>query len=212
MVQMFRLIDIFSWVDLFFLLLSVILGVLFIFRSRSQPMKKVPSSNRMAGYTLIYADQKQNGKNEEDFGKLLYSAEYELQGKPDYIFKKRFGKGIVPVELKSGSIGDDPLPHHGDLLQLAAYFLIIEDVYKVRPKFGRLIYRDFMFVIKNTRGLRKEVQKNTKEMREMLTYGVGKANPSFATCRFCICNGTVCTYSGTEIIGGKANESSCGEE
>lgn len=209
---MFRFIDVFSWVDLFFLLLAIILGLLFFFRRKSWSVKKLPSSNRMRGYSLIYADQKQNGKNEEDFGKLLYSAEYELQGKPDYIFKKRMGKGIVPVELKSGSIGDEPLPHPGDLLQLAAYFLIIEDVYKVRPKFGRLSYRDYMFVVKNTKGLRKEVLKTTREMREMLTYGVGKANPNFATCRFCICNGTVCTYSRTEIIGGKANESSCGEE
>lgn len=175
-------------------------------------MKKLPSSNRFGGYTLIYADQKQGSKNEKDFGKLLYSAEYELQGKPDYIFKKRFGKGIVPVELKSGSIGDDPLPHRGDLLQLGAYFLVLEDVYKIRPKFGRLVYQDYMFIVKNTRSIRKEVQRTTKEMREMLVYGVGKANPSFVTCRFCVCNGTVCEHSGTEIIGGKANESSCGEE
>ncbi|MDD4844909.1 MAG: hypothetical protein PHU31_11380 [Anaerotignum sp.] len=175
-------------------------------------MKKLPLSNRMGGYSLIYADQKQNGKNEEDFGKLLYSAAYELQGKPDYIYKKRLGKGIVPVELKSGSIGDEPLPHRGDLLQLGAYFLILEDVYQVRPKFGRLAYRDYMFVVKNTRSLRKEVQGTVKEMREMLIYGVGKPNPSFATCRFCICKGTVCTYSDTEIIGGKTDGASCGEE
>lgn len=166
----------------------------------------------MGGYSLIYADQKQNGKKEENFGKLLYSAAYELQGKPDYIYKKRFGRGIVPVELKSGKIGDDSLPHRGDLLQLAAYFLILEDVYKVRPRFGRLVYSDSMFVVKNTRGLRKEVLNTTKEMREMLIYGVGKANASFVTCRHCVCNGTVCEHSGTEIIGGIGNESSCGEE
>lgn len=201
-----------SWVDLFFLALIFILILLFYFRGRNWTMKKLPSSNRLGGYTLIYADQKQGSKNEKDFGKLLYSAEYELQGKPDYIFKKRFGKGIVPVELKSGSIGDDPLPHRGDLLQLGAYFLILEDVYHVRPKFGRLVYKDYMFVVKNKKSLRKEVQRTTKEMREMLIYGVGKANPSFVTCRYCVCNGTVCAHSGTEIIGGKTNESSCREE
>ena len=204
--------EIFSWDDLFFLGLILFLILLFYFRGHNWSIKKIPSSNRLGGYTLIYADQKQGGKKDKDFGKLLYSAEYELQGKPDYIFKKRFGRGIVPVELKSGSIGDDPLPHKGDLLQLGAYFLILEDVYKVRPKFGRLAYKDYMFVVKNSKRLRKEVQRTTKEMREMLIYGVGKANPSFVTCRYCVCNGTVCTHSGTEIIGGKANESSCGEE
>ena len=202
----------FVWVDLFFGVLILSLILLVYLRKQNWSIKKVPSSNVMRGYTLIYADQKQGKKNEKDFGKLLYSSEYELQGKPDYIFKKRFGKRIVPVELKSGSIGDDPLPHKGDLLQLGAYFLILADVYKVTPKFGRLVYQDFMFVVKNTRSLRKEVQKTTKEMREMLIYGVGKANPSFVTCRYCVCNGTVCTHSRTDIIGGKTNESSCGEE
>ncbi|KXL53557.1 hypothetical protein CLNEO_07830 [Anaerotignum neopropionicum] len=194
------------------MILLMVLILLFIFRRQNWSMKKIPSSNGMGGYSLIYADQKQNGKKDEGFGKLLYSAEYELQGKPDYIYKKRFGKGIVPVELKSGSIGESSLPHRGDLLQLGAYFLILEDVYKVRPKFGRLAYQDYIFVVKNTRSLRKEVMKTTKEMREMLLYGVGKANPSFATCRYCICNGTVCKYSETEIIGGKANGASGGEE
>ena len=175
-------------------------------------MKKLPASTRMVGYTLLYADQKQNGEKEEGFGKLLHSEEHALQGKPDYVYKKRFGKGIVPVELKSGSIGQNELPHRGDLLQLAAYFLLLEDVYNIRPKFGRLVYKDYMFVVKNTRSIRKEVRQTMKEMRDMLVYGVGKANPSFVTCRHCMCNGTVCTHSGTEIIGGKANESSCGEE
>lgn len=201
-----------SWADLFFLGMLLILLLLIFFRRNNWHMKKLPSSNRMEGYTLVYADQKQGNKKEENYGKLLHSPENELQGKPDYIYKKRFGKGIVPVELKSGSIGDDPLPHRGDLLQLAAYFLILEDVYKVRPKFGRLIYKDYMFVVKNTKSLRKEVRDTTKEMREMLIYGVGKANASFVSCRFCICKGTVCTHSETKIFGGKANESSCGEE
>lgn len=206
------MIEKFSWIDIFFLISILSLVLLVYFRGRNWTMKKLSASSRLGGYTLIYADQKQGGKNEKDFGKLLYSAEYELQGKPDYIFKKRFGKGIVPVELKSGHIAEDTMPHQGDLLQLGAYFLILEDVYKIRPKFGRLVYQDYMFVVKNTRSIRKEVQRTTKEMREMLIYGVGKANPSFATCRYCICNGTVCTYSETEIIGGKVNEPSGGEE
>ncbi len=209
---MFRIIGSFGWADLFLIVSVLILSVLFLFRGRGWSIKKVPSSNRMRGYSLIYADQKQNGKNEENFGKLLYSAAYELQGKPDYVYKKRFGKDLVPVELKSGKIGNDPLPHRGDLMQLAAYFLILEDVYKVKPKFGRLVYSDYMFVVKNTRGLRKEVMNTTKEMREMLIYGVGKANASFVTCRHCVCNGTVCEHSGTEFIGGIGNESSCGEK
>ncbi len=194
------------------LLLLLLLLLLILLRGCRGTMKKLPASARMFGYSLLYADQKQSGAKQEGFGKLLHSEAYALQGKPDYIYKKRFGKAIVPVELKSGSIGEEALPHRGDLLQLAAYFLLLEDVYQVRPKFGKLVYRDYMFVVKNTRGLRKEVGQTMKAMREMLLYGVGKANASFVTCRHCICNGTVCTHSGTKIIGGKADESSCGEE
>lgn len=193
-------------VDLVVLVAVLCLGLLFYLRRQMWSMKKKTASQHMPGYVLIYADQKSGGKGDSDFGKLLYSATYELQGKPDYIFRKRFGKALVPMELKSGAIGDSPVPHPGDLLQLGAYFLILEDVYKVKPKFGKLVYRDYMFLVKNTRNLRKEIQHTTKEMREMLIFGVAKANDSFATCRYCICNGTVCTHSATKIDGGNTNE------
>ena len=107
--------------------------------------RKLPARDTVVGYALLYADQKREGKGTEDFGKLLYSERYDLQGKPDYIFRSRFLGRLVPVELKSGSIGEDELPHYGDYLQLAAYFLILEDVYKKRPAFGRLVYQDYMF-------------------------------------------------------------------
>lgn len=193
-------------VDFVVIVVILFLVLLLCLRRRGWSIKKVASSDHMPGYVLIYADQKGNTKGDSDFGKLLYSAEYQLQGKPDYIFRKRFGRGLVPMELKSGMIGDSPVPHRGDLLQLGAYFLILEDVYKVRPKVGKLIYQDYMFLIKNTKNLRKEIQHTAKEMREMLVFGVAKANDSFANCRFCICNGTVCTHSATEIDGGKTNE------
>ena len=36
---------------------------------------------------------------------------------------------LMPVEIKSGSIKSEPLPHMGDLMQLAAYFVILEEEY-----------------------------------------------------------------------------------
>ena len=201
-----------AWADVGVLFAGFLLVLLIMLRRcGGESIQKSASSDRMRGYRLVYADQKKDGAN-EDFGKLLYSAEYELQGRPDYIFKWRFGERFVPVELKSGEIGEDDAPHEGDLLQLGVYFLIVEDVYKSRPKFGRLIYKDYMFTVKNTRALRRDVQKTTKQMRDMLSIGVAKPKNSFANCRFCICNGTVCPYSDTGIVGGKENESSSGEE
>lgn len=194
----------FSMVDWVILGIVFLLLVLLLVKNAKPTMRKLTVRDDVRGYALIYADQKQGKKREEDFGKLLYSAKYELQGKPDYVFQSPILKKIVPVELKSGAIGEADFPHHGDLLQLGAYFLILEDVYGHKPPFGRLVYQDYMFEIKNTAKLRNEVLGTMKEMREMLQYGVGKAKPSFATCRPCVCNGTVCQFSETEIVKGEA--------
>ncbi|MBQ7084015.1 MAG: hypothetical protein IJM95_02065, partial [Anaerotignum sp.] len=75
-------------------------------------IQKLTARDDVRGYSLIYADQKQGKRHEEDFGKLLYSAKYELQGKPDYVFQSPFLKKIVPVELKSGEIDEEDMPHH----------------------------------------------------------------------------------------------------
>ena len=193
-------------------ILCLLLFLLFV-KNAKPNIQKLTARDDVRGYSLIYADQKQGKKWEEDFGKLLYSAKYELQGKPDYVFQSPFLKKIVPVELKSGKIDEEELPHHGDLLQLGAYFLILEDVYGQKPPFGRIVYQDYMFEIKNTAKIRNEVLSTMKEMREMLQYGVGKAKPSFATCRPCVCNGTVCQFSETEIYkGDEEQDDSCGEE
>lgn len=185
------------------ILIAVCLLVLLLLTKHAKPnMEKLTARDDVRGYSLIYADQKQGGKREEEFGRLMYSAKYALQGKPDYVFQNPMTKRIVPVELKSGVIGEADCPHHGDLMQLGAYFLILEDVYGQKPPFGRLVYQDYMFQVKNTAKLRKEVLGMMQEMREMLEHGVGKAEPSFATCRPCICNGTVCQFSGTEIVKG----------
>ncbi len=205
-----KIVSSFSVIDWAILGIVFLLMVLLLLKNGKPKLQKLTARDDVRGYSLIYADQKQGKRNEEDFGKLLYSAKYELQGKPDYVFQSPILKKIVPVELKSGSIDEEEMPHHGDLLQLGAYFLILEDVYGQRPPFGRIVYQDYMFEIKNTAKLRNEVLATTKEMREMLKYGVGKAKPSFATCRPCVCNGTVCQFSETEILGG--NEDDPGRE
>lgn len=187
--------------DVFLLAVFVLLALLLLLKRMGSAVRRLPAREDMPRYALIYADQKQGRGGKENFGKLLYSAKYELQGKPDYVFCSRICKKIVPVELKSGNIGEAEEPHRGDLLQLGAYFLILEDVYGKKPAKGRIVYRDGMFEIKNTAKIRREVLTTVKEMREMLQYGTGRAKPDFAHCRPCICNGTVCRFSATEIEG-----------
>ena len=193
------------------LLGTVILLTLLLLCKRARPaVRKLTARDDVRGYALLYADQKQGKGAKKDFGRLLYSAKYDLQGKPDYVFCSRFFQRLVPVELKSSCIGEAEEPHPGDLLQLAAYFLILEDVYGKRPAFGRLVYRDYMFEIRNTAAIRRAVLARVEEMRTMLQSGLAEPKQSFAHCRPCVCNGTVCPFSEAAIEG--VEYDSCREE
>ncbi len=154
-------------------------------------ISKKKSRLYILGYHMIYSDARSGKKNSLD-SKLLRSEKYDLTGKPDYIFKRNFGKALIPAELKSAEIKDADMPYLGDMLQLGAYFLIIEETFRIRPKTGRLIYRDYMFVIRNTSSIRKKVLSTVYDMRSMLETGNGVFCDSFIHCRHCMCRGTVC--------------------
>lgn len=157
--------------------------------------KKKPSLSA-PGYTLFYSDQKKHRqKNGVIYSKLLISEAYGLSGKPDLVFVNRKGC-FLPVELKSGTIGDAEEPHEGDVMQLAAYFLILEDLYGAKVKTGRLIYRDCMFVIRNNRKLRRRLLSIVADMRDMLQTGEQEVEPSFVKCKHCLCRSTVCEHEG----------------
>ncbi|OOB80450.1 MAG: hypothetical protein BEN19_04880 [Epulopiscium sp. Nuni2H_MBin003] len=134
--------------------------------------------------TIYYTDT--NG------GKLLVAKKLDLQGKPDYIFRKIFTAQLIPLELKSGTLKED-YPHEGDLYQLITYFLIIEEVYNKRPPYGKLVYKNKTFIVKNTYGLRQCVLKQISLMRDMLNENiVQECYKDFVKCRHCICRETVC--------------------
>ena len=144
------------------------------------------------GYTLIYTDEKTGERKKGvEYSKLLHCQKYDITGKPDYIYKK--GETFYPVELKSAAIGDKEAPREKDLLQLAMYFLIIEEVYGKAPT-GRIIYKDAMFFVRNTPALRRKIKGVLSDMRGMLKTGEQEANPSFINCKSCIAKGTVCEY------------------
>lgn len=174
----------------------VLILTLCLFSTRlSGSVKKYRAKMNMIGYSIIYTDQKDNNKKVNiDYSTILYSVKYDIKGKPDYVFKNKITGALVPVEIKSGSIGDSKMPHKGDMLQLVTYFLIVNEVYGIKPKYGKLIYKDYMFKIRNTSKLRSEVKRTIARMRGMLKNGEEEVNPSFATCRYCVCNGTVCEY------------------
>ena len=70
----------------------------------------------------------------------LVSKRWRLLGKPDYLITT--DEGIIPVEVKSAALPRNGQPYAGHVLQLAAYCLLVEEVYGKRPPFGYIRYRD----------------------------------------------------------------------
>jgi CRISPR-associated exonuclease Cas4 len=114
--------------------------------------------------TVIYADTGTWIRQQE----ALYSPDLRLVGKPDYLVEEAGGM-ILPVELKSGRAG--ARPHQGHVLQLAAYCLLVDDLFGRRPAYGILQYRDRAFAIDYTIELEEEVLDLLVEMRESLFEG-----------------------------------------
>ncbi len=179
------------WIVIIFLLFLLFLIFLLI---KPKQVKKIKSKRLVPfGYTLFYTDQNVKNKNPNViYKKILYSKKYNIQGKPDFIYKK-FNTCYI-IELKSGTIKNENMPHTSDLLQLVAYFLIIEDLYGYKVKKGKLIYSDYSFIVYNTRYLRKYLLKTLEDMRSMLKTGQGQANCSFVHCKHCMCRQTVCDF------------------
>ncbi len=186
-----------KWVFYGFIAVLIILGLylcVFLFRQFFSDIRKVRFGPKVFGYRLIYSDQKTDREEEGViYSEILTSERYGLSGKPDFIFAR---KGVpMPVELKSGSIGDRGMPHENDLMQLATYFLIVEETCEVRPIKGQLVYKDYTFIIKNTARLREKVVETVANMRRMMDTGMADCEPNFAKCRYCACRGTVCEHS-----------------
>lgn len=195
-----HILDFFSEyiVEILSAVILVAVGSIFVYNiTRSGIVRVRKPKLSIFGYKTIYSDTKDKFSGKDVKSNILDSEKYGLRGKPDYIFKSKFSKSLIPIELKSGSVKDEKRPYQGDLMQLVAYFLIIEDVYGIRPRQGRIIYKDAMFIVKNSYSLKRELLSTVASMRKMLVTGEGEARPSFIKCRYCICNGTVCEkYTG----------------
>ena len=166
----------------------------FLYRkNRCQKLQpKLPGSP----YRLIYSDQKQVMLGQENiiYGKVLTNEKLNISGRPDYIYRHKNGELLI-AELKSGEIGERAEPYFGDLMQLASYFDIAEECFGERALHGLIIYKDYMFKVKNTNKLRRMLKNVLKDMRDMLKDGEANPEASFVKCRNCMCNGTVCEFT-----------------
>lgn len=137
--------------------------------------------------SAIYLDKKG--------AKMLIDEHLGLQGKPDMIFETWILKRYIPLEIKSGKLKENE-PHQGDLYQLVAYFILIEHVYGKKPPYGKLVYANKTFKVRNTARLRKRILVIMDQMREMLDHKIDiKVKPDYMKCRHCVCKDTVCKWT-----------------
>ena len=100
------------------ILLTVFMGL--FGRTGIREIKKMP---RFLLWKLVYTDMYTENKREDvTYGKILYSEKYDIQGKPDLIYRHRITGDLLPVEIKSGQTD---WPHNGDLLQVGSDRLIV---------------------------------------------------------------------------------------
>ena len=117
---------------------------------------------------VIYSDTGAWERNQQSF----FSRTHQLAGKPDYIV--RTGKGIVPVEIKSGDAPEQP--REGHVLQLAAYCLLVEEAFDERVPMGIIRYDDKQFAIDHTPALRARLLRVMKDMRATIDAGDATRN------------------------------------
>ncbi|OJV94688.1 MAG: hypothetical protein BGO39_23500 [Chloroflexi bacterium 54-19] len=127
------------------------------------------ASGLPAKVSVVYSDSGAWEKVAEP----LFSATYGLTGKPDYVLQTK--KGLVPVELKPTRQAAQP--YESDIMQLAAYCLLLEDAWQEQPPYGLLRYQEKTFRIDWTAELRQDLLDLLDEMRELYTFPAYKGGP-----------------------------------
>jgi CRISPR-associated exonuclease Cas4 len=97
--------------------------------------------------------------------RTLRSARHGIVGKPDYLVEER-GR-IAPVELKPSRESDAPWLR--DVVQLAAYCLLLEETEPRFAGYGYLRYAHRTFRIDFTERVRGELMRTIAQMRADLT-------------------------------------------
>ena len=112
----------------------------------------------------------------------LFSREFLLTGKPDYLVTQE--NDVIPVEVKSSHAPAQPYPSH--ILQLAAYCLLVEACYQRRPPYGIIKYADRAFEVDYTAELEDELLTTLDCMRGDLANGEApRSHDEPHRCRAC---------------------------
>ena len=118
---------------------------------------------------VSYADA--SGQAQEPF----ISKRLLMAGKPDYLMKDRNGD-LIPVEVKSSNAPRAGRPYESHLMQLAAYFLLLEDVLQRPVPYGLIRYRNRTLRVANTDELRSRLMDLIAQMRRLMARDVARRN------------------------------------
>jgi CRISPR-associated exonuclease Cas4 len=135
------------------------------------------------GGRMVYSDT----SRWQEQGQPLYDPDLGLTGRPDYIIED--GQLIIPVEVKSSRLPHAPYDTH--IFQLAAYCLLVQRAFDVRPPYGVLHYSDGShysrtFTVDYTPELENEVIRTLAEMRHQLKRKeIHRSHQSKARCKAC---------------------------
>ena len=117
----------------------------------------------------------------------LFAPELGLAGKPDYVVQS--GRHLIPVEVKPNrrpAPGQDAQPYASDVMQLAAYCLLVEETDGRRPPYGLLRYRDTTFHLRFHASVRRALMRQLRQMRRDLNRrGVPRSHDDPQRCRTC---------------------------
>jgi CRISPR-associated exonuclease Cas4 len=141
----------------FLALLTFVAAFVFFLRARRQRAHTgLPWDAR-----IIYTDTGAWQKVERP----LISRRYGLIGKPDYIVTHN--GATIPIEVKPSRRAR--VPYDSDVLQLAAYALLVEEHFGAPVAFGWLKYREHVFQVPITPDLRARLENVLADMRRDLT-------------------------------------------
>lgn len=150
--------DLHNLVVLFALTLAVLAAMGLVLSQRLRRWSGLPEGE------IVYSDA------DGAAGEMLVSRRYGLRGKPDYLLEAE-DENLIPVEVKSANAPTNGRPYRSHLLQLAVYFVLVEDVLERPVAYGLIRYRNRTLRIANTDELREDLFSVIDEMREVMVRG-----------------------------------------
>ena len=128
--------------------------------------------------TVVYADAGSHHR-----GQPLVSHRHRLAGRPDYLVNT--GHGVIPVELKSARC---PLsgPRDGDVAQVLAYCVLVEDVLAVCVPHAIIQYSDAQHTVTYGLAEREAFLALLADMRESGRYSdLHRSHSNRSRCKAC---------------------------